>query len=230
MIEPPNHASKSWVLSPSDFGFLWDECRRCFYRKVVLGRLRPKAPFPKIFGDIDEHMKRFYEGKRTDAMGTGMPDGVVHVSDQWVVSRPITRPGRAGTCVIRGKFDTVLRCDDGSYAVIDYKTTSPSSKTIEKYFCQLHAYAYALEHPAAGALELAPVRHLGILAFKPDTFAQGKTGRVGFAGHVTWHPVHRDDTRFLEFLDEVLGVLEAPSAPPSSSTCQWCSYQSLTEG
>lgn len=39
----------SWKLSPSDFAFLWEECKRCFYLKVVNGIQRPPLIMPKIF-------------------------------------------------------------------------------------------------------------------------------------------------------------------------------------
>jgi len=32
-------------LSPSDFAFLWEQCKRCFYLKVVHGIRQPSMPF-----------------------------------------------------------------------------------------------------------------------------------------------------------------------------------------
>jgi len=55
----------SLKLSPSDLTFLWDECPRCFYLKVVLGINRPPTAFPKIFGRIDLLMKRLFSGADT---------------------------------------------------------------------------------------------------------------------------------------------------------------------
>jgi len=45
----------AWFLSPTDLSFLWQECPRCLYRKVVLGQPRPRAPFPALAsrGDRD---------------------------------------------------------------------------------------------------------------------------------------------------------------------------------
>ena len=31
-------------LSPSDFAFLWEQCKRCFYLKVVHGIRQPSMP------------------------------------------------------------------------------------------------------------------------------------------------------------------------------------------
>ena len=48
---------KNWTLSPSNFAFLWEECKRCFYLKIVSGVRRPGGPMPKIFTIIDAQMK-----------------------------------------------------------------------------------------------------------------------------------------------------------------------------
>ena len=67
--------------------------------------------------------------------------------EEWVESTPIEVPGRESTCFIRGKFDTVLRFDDDTYGVVDFKTSRISPKHLAKYSRQLHAYAHA---PANG--------------------------------------------------------------------------------
>ena len=54
----------NWKLSPSDFAFLWEECRRCFYLKVVSDFKRPSTPMPKIFTTIDQLMKQRFAGRR----------------------------------------------------------------------------------------------------------------------------------------------------------------------
>jgi hypothetical protein len=64
----------AWVsLAPSDFAFLWDECPRCFYLKVVRREGRPRTPFPKVFGTIDRAMKSHYLGQRTDTLPSTCP-------------------------------------------------------------------------------------------------------------------------------------------------------------
>ena len=45
--------SEIYKLSPSDFGFLYDECKKCFYHKVKHGLNRPRGIMPSIFTKID---------------------------------------------------------------------------------------------------------------------------------------------------------------------------------
>jgi CRISPR/Cas system-associated exonuclease Cas4 (RecB family) len=190
-----------------------------------MGFKRPPPVMPKIFTLIDSEMKKFYSHKRTEEIATGMPLGVVAHGERWVESQPLTIPGFSSTCFIKGKFDTIVTLDDGTYGVVDFKTSRRKSEHIPLYSRQLHAYAYALEHPAGRGFAANPVTQLGLLVFEPSQYTQGRTGRVGFAGEVSWLPVPRDDAKFMEFLAQVLTVLESPEPPPASPNCEWCKYR-----
>ena len=143
-------------LSPSDLTFLWDECPRRFYLKYLHGINRPAAPFPSIFGAIDRLMKAHYAGRPTSEITPTLAPGSISVSEQWIESLPISMPGHTLSCFLRGKFDALIHFDDGSHGVIDFKTSEPKLSQIPFYSRQLHAYAYALEHPAPGKLNRAP--------------------------------------------------------------------------
>ena len=160
--------TRCWKLSPSDFAFLWEECKRCFYLKVVCQFARPRSPMPKIFTQIDLLMKQYFSGKSTTDIAPTLPPGVVGFGEQWVESQPISLPDHTSTCFIRGKFDTVVRFEDGSYGVIDFKTSESRSEHVPLYSRQLHAYAYALENAAPGKLQLSPVSRLGLLCVEPS--------------------------------------------------------------
>ena len=164
----PGGLARAWTLSPTDLTFLWEECPRCFYRKVALREPRPRSPFPTVFSRIDRAMKDFYLGERAEVLVPGMPTGVIGGGDRWVKSVPIVPPGCDSACLIRGRVDVLVACDDGSVGIVDFKTAEPCPGSLDKYSRQLHAYALALEHPARGA----PVRvgTIGLLCFSPDRF------------------------------------------------------------
>ena len=149
--------NQTWKLSPSDLTFLWDECPRCFYLKVVHGFNRPFSPFPKIFNQIDKLMKGYFQGKPTLEISSTLPEGSVQFGERWVTSDLISFPKRNASCFIKGKFDTVVEFSDGSFGVVDFKTSAAKPEHIEFYSRQLHAYAYALENPAPGSLRLSPI-------------------------------------------------------------------------
>ena len=91
-------STKSWKLSPSDFAFLWEECKRCFYLKVARGFYRPRTPFPGIFSVIDRLMNEYFNGRPNAEISDTLPPGVVKYGESWVESRPLPVPGHASTC------------------------------------------------------------------------------------------------------------------------------------
>jgi hypothetical protein len=213
-----------WILNPSDFAFLWEECKRCFYLKVREGFRRPSTPMAKIFTVIDGEMKKCFEGKRTEKMMPFLPPGIVDASVSWVQSRPVEVAGHESSVVIRGKIDTLVRFDDNSFGVIDFKTSARRAEHVRLYGRQLHAYAIALEMAAAGHVNLSPIRRLGLLVYEPQKFAQLAMSEASLTGGMSWIPVERDDKKFFAFLGEILEVLERPGPPPAEG-CEWCEYR-----
>ena len=217
--------AQNWKLSPSDFAFLWQECRRCYYLKVVLGFNRPRSSLPAIFIKIDSIMKRYFAERTTADITPDLPPGKVAFGEKWVQSSPIAVAGHASTCFIRGKFDTVVRFDDGSYGVIDFKTSVTKGHQVNVYSRQLHAYAYALENPAPGKLNLAPVTKLGLLCVEPVDMLSIGEDTYAYKSQPTWIDCPRNDGAFLAFLGEVLDVLDRPDPPEGNPRCGWCLYR-----
>jgi len=212
-------------LSPSDLTFLWDECPRCFYLKIVRKFNRPRMPFPSIFSRIDLLMKNFFEDKPTSSLAPELPPGRVAFGEKWVQSAPIHISGHDAGCYIRGKFDTVVAFDDGTYGVIDFKTSQPKPYHVRFYGRQLHAYAYCLENPAPGKFNLKPISKLGLIIVEPSDMDQTPDGRIAYLGDMTWTEVPLDNKAFLGFLDQVLTVLEGPQPPPPAEKCGFCQYR-----
>jgi hypothetical protein len=119
----------------------------------------------------------------------------------------------------------VIRFDDDTYGVIDFKTSSvkPTSKFL--YARQLHAYAYALEHPAERKFALSPVSRLGLLVYEPERMTHEAGSRAQLEGSLKWLEIARDDRAFLKFLGEILDVLNADAPPDSGEGCGWCEYR-----
>lgn len=216
--------ANAWKLSPSDFAFLWEECKRCFYLKVARGFQRPRSIMPKIFTNIDSQMKQFFAAKRTKTILPTLPAGIVEYGDKWVESIPFKPSSQCSECFIRGKVDTILKLDDGSYAVIDFKTAETRSEHIPLYARQLNAYALALEKAAPGKLSLTPVTTLGLVVYEPRRFQSG-TAAASLEGSMTWIEIARDDDSFTSFLAEMLHVLDQPNPPGGAAGCEWCLYR-----
>jgi len=189
---------------------------------VKYGIGQPSMPMPGIFSAIAGRQRAFYAGKRTEEFCGELPPGVIEFGEQRVESTPISADGSKNTCFIRGRFDFVIKFDDGTYGVIDCKTASPSESKTKMYGRQLQCYAYALENPAPGNLSLSPVTKLGLLYFNPTGFEQINESQQAFQGDLVWHEVERNDHDFLSFLSDVVKVLDSEEVYPG--TCDQCDY------
>lgn len=217
----------TWKVSASDLTFLFDECRRCFWLKLVGGLPRPRAPFPKVFSLLDAQTKGFFEGKRTQEMAGALPPGRMIHGERAVRSSLLVLPGHPRNLQIGGRFDAAIRFDDGTFGIVDFKTTVPRPEHVGFYGRQLHAYVLAAENPAPGSLHLRPVTQLGLLCVEPTAMVRHR-GEVAYRGTPRWVDVPRDDQAFLSFLGEVMAVLERRTPPQPSPTCGFCDY--LTTG
>jgi len=214
----------NYKLSPSDLTFSYEGCKRCFYQKVVNKIAQPSIPLPSIFSQIASLLKNYYDGKPTTDLHATLPSGIVSLGEKYVKSQAIQLPNHKDTCYISGRFDIVVSFDNGSYGVIDFKTSNPNKDSARMYSRQLHAYAYALEHPASGKLALSPVTKLGLLYFYPDNINKQSIERLNYSAEIVWVEVEKDEEGFLSLIDKVLDVLELPEAPEHSPNCQWCNY------
>ena len=216
----------NYKLSPSDLTFLYQGCKRCFYLKMVHGIAQPSMPLPSIFSKIASLLKNHYDGKHTSELHVDIPPGTVSLGEKYVKSDVIQLPNHKDTCFISGRFDIVISFDDGTYGVIDFKTGNPGRESANLYSRQLHAYAYALEHPAPGKLSLSPVTKLGLLYFYPSGVSQQSIEQLAYEAEITWIEIEKNEEGFLKFIDEVQDILELPEAPEHSPNCQWCGYLS----
>src|SRR5207244_1317347 len=126
-----------------------------------------------------------------------------------VRSQPLLVPGHDTPVLLGGRFDTAFGFDDGSYGLVDYKTSDPKSDHVRRYGRQLHAYVLAAENPAPGNLMLKTVTQMGLLCVEPVAMVAAPTG-VAYAAIPKWVEIERDDAAFLAFLSRVLDVLESP--------------------
>ena len=211
------------TLPPSDLTFLWKECRRCFWMKTKGIMKRPSSPFPKIFTRLDVQTKDFFFGRRAEEVSPDLRPGRVVFGDRWVKSSPLEVPGHRSRVAIAGKLDTALAFDDGTYGIIDFKTSEPRPEHVAFYWRQLQAYALAAERPAEGALSFSPVTQLGLLCVEPVAMVDLEEV-VAYKAVPHFLEVERDDDAFLAFLSEVLYTLERPEPPDASGECTHCRF------
>lgn len=206
-----------YKLSPSDFAYLWNDCKHCYYQKVKFG-LAYYGAFPATFGLINTLLQNSIMGMNLRDVNPGFPGGIVEIQEGYMRSKPI--PGT--NVYLSGRFDILTKLEDGTYGLIDFKITTLDEEKIQKYASQLHAYKFALENPASGA-PMVKISKMGIVSISPES-VKHKNRQTVFTTVLKWHPIEEDMDGFLKLIKEVSQVLNG-KLPPESPTCMLCSYR-----
>jgi hypothetical protein len=215
------------TIAPSDLTFLLFGCYRCFYDKVRNG-VRQPVSIPRVFTTMDRQQRAFFDGQRTSALRVQLPPGSISCADSPVRSAGIEiRKGRLAI-TFRGAIDALLKFDDGTYGVVDFKTTHPGDAHVGQYAVQLHSYARALERAAIHDQAVAPVTTLGLLCFEPAGLASDDDG-LAYRTNPSWIEFERDDVGFAAILDIIGAVFELDAAPDAPRRCVWCRYRGVTQ-
>ena len=211
-------------LSPSDFAFLFDQCKRCFYLKVVEEIARPSQPMPSIFTKIDTQQKLAFTGKLLSEINPIFPKMRIVQSDTNVQSTYIEYPELNYQQYIKGRIDSLAYLEDeDAYCIIDFKT-SDSDKYQELYARQLRAYAYAFMHPMLGSPGLdKPITRAGLIIYDPKgTFETLKDGTARLNGDMVWQELPLDMVEFETFLGKLAKRLSNLKVPDADPKCPYC--------
>lgn len=211
-----------YKLSPSYFRYLWEDCKYCYYQQVKMHRNTPQTPFPAIFTRMNKLLQDSVMGKDLQEINPALPSGLIASQEGTLRSEPIMG---AEECYISGRYDILIDLEDGTRAIVDFKITKADKEQIKKYASQLHAYKYALEHPAKG--KPVTVSHMGLIAVTPESI-EHVGGQFIFTAKPEWHPIEEDMEGFLAFMSEIQEVLQGPP-PPQSPTCPYCKYRKQFE-
>lgn len=210
-----------YKLSPSDFAYLYEECKHCYYLKIKYGITQPSMPMPGVFSALNTRIQGSLVGKNLKTLSDTLPDCQVTSQEGFVES--ITVPGT--TCFIKGKYDLICKNSDDTHTLVDLKISQPGEDKIEKYRTQLTAYKFAMENPKQA--RTIKISKMGLLIFYPDTVSfENGTARLDFPPK--WLEVSANEEGFLDFIKEVDTLLNGP-IPPENPDCKWCQYRHTDE-
>ncbi len=210
-----------YKLSPSDFAFLYEECKHCYYLKVKHGITQPSMPMPGIFSAINTRLQGLLIDKPLTDLSPDFPAGIVESQEGFVESKSVN----GLDIYIKGKYDLLVKQPDGTYMIVDFKLSQPHPDKISKYQSQLWAYKYAFENPKVGAAKT--ITKMGLIVMYPDR-TKFANGEAFLSFPPKWLEVAYDDTQFKRFMQGVNELLVGPM-PPESTTCKWCIYRHIGE-
>lgn len=213
--------NKYYKLSPSDFAYLYEECKCCYYLKIKHNIQRPQLPFPGVFSALNTRLQGTLIGKNLQELSPFLPEGLVESQEGYVESEVL--PGT--NLYIKGKYDLLVKQVDETYLIVDLKISEPKEEKIAKYQTQLQAYHYAFEHPAKG--EPKKITKLGLIIMYPDRVKFAK-GEAFLSFPPKWLEVSTGRGDFLKFMDGVSKLIEG-TIPSENPDCKWCEYRHYGE-
>jgi len=210
-----------YKLSPSDFAYLYEECKHCYYMKIKYGIYQPSMPMPGIFSAINTRLQGNLVGKSLKYLDSNLPDGEVVTQEGWITSKPIPNT----SVYLKGKYDLLVKNPDNTYTLVDLKISQPNMGKISKYKSQLSAYKYGLENPNSGIPK--KITRPALLIFYPDK-AIFKNNIVNLSFPHKWLEVPIDEYGFINLIEKIDKLLNLPLPKPNPK-CKWCSYRQKTK-
>ncbi len=210
-----------YKLSPSDFAYLFEECKLCYCLKVKHGIYQPSMPMPGVFSAINTRLQGGLVGKNLRDLSKDLPDGEVVIQEGWVESVVVPETN----VYVKGKYDLLVKNSDGTHTLVDLKISQPADDKVDKYKTQLSAYKFALENPKYE--DPIKVTKMALLIFYPDTVSfENGVARINFPPK--WLEVPVDEKYFFEFIKSIDKILSGP-LPEESKECKWCQYRHVGE-
>ena len=66
-----------YKLSPSDFKYLYEDCKHCYYQKVKKGITLPSIGMPGIFSKMNSLLQEAIMGMNLKEVNSELPSGII---------------------------------------------------------------------------------------------------------------------------------------------------------
>src|SRR5512146_2284203 len=122
-----------YKLSPSDFAYLYEECKLCYSLKVKYGIYQPSMPMPGVFSAINTRLQTTLVGHPLQSLSKDLPEGSVVNQEGWTES--VAVPGT--DVYVKGKYDLLVKRPDDTFMLVDLKISEANDNKVAKYKSQL---------------------------------------------------------------------------------------------
>ena len=224
--------SAGLVISATELGYYasWRFCPRCAWIRLHVKDL-PFQGFPGIFSSIDRYNKlivhnHFDREQRPPVWLDSLGETGEYVNPPHWSAFKVEDPESGVT--VRGEADGIFKLNDGSYAIVDYKTaryTNAQQGMFRAYRVQLNTYAYIAER-----LGLSPVTRLALVYMEPSTDEEiaREPGLVDSLGFVMGFRAKVVDVELRmerlvpPLLRKAKRIFDMEKPPPSGRKCRDC--------
>ena len=217
------------VLAPSSLDYKVKKCPRCFYLERKLNIAVHSFP-PPVFSNFDVAQQNYFKNLNTNALSDKLPSGKIMQKDELpgrVVSEVLKDP-KGRSFILGGRPDIVIKFDDSSYGIIDFKTTQLSEDKAENYKYQLESYAQIFTHPGSikkgPTPKLEPISQIGVLQFFPSEIFSHKRDSCQLNFKMSYVKLERNVEDFYKRVELVIDILSLDAPLDFTEDCKDCSF------
>ena len=230
-------------FSPS--GLTYINCKRCFYLSYNYG-INYSSGFPGVFSTFDITHKNRFQDLSTKEMFSNLPDGKFYKTVNSVeaksrkknnesqfkemelpsfIKSDTLKDNKSREFFLAGKPDLVVKFDDGTYGILDFKTTSEDDKT-QAYKHQLEAYAQIFEKPGATGVaktpRLFPISYMGLMQFTPKEIFEHNDMNYKQNFNINHYKLKRNAEEFYVHVTSLIDIILEKKIPTFNNRCSIC--------
>ena len=230
-------------FSPS--GLTYINCKRCFYLSYNYG-INYSSGFPGVFSTFDITHKNRFQDLSTKEMFSNLPDGKFYKTVNSIEAKArkknnesqfkemelpsfirsdTLKDNKSREFFLAGKPDLVVKFDDGTYGILDFKTTSEDDKT-QAYKHQLEAYAQIFEKPGATGVaktpRLFPISYMGLMQFTPKEIFEHNDMNYKQNFNINHYKLKRNTEEFYVHVTSLIDIILEEKIPTFNNRCSIC--------
>ena len=230
-------------FSPSSLTYI--NCKRCFYLSYNYG-INYSGGFPGVFSTFDISHKKRFQNLSTKEMFSKLPDGkfykTVNAEDAKIrkknqeaqfkemelpsfIKSAILKDNKSREFFLAGKPDLVVKFDNGTYGILDFKTTSEDDKT-QAYKHQLEAYAQIFQTPGSTGIaktpKLFPISYMGLIQFTPKDIFEHNDLNYKQNFNINHYQLNRNKNDFYNHITSLIDIIVEKKIPAFNSRCSIC--------
>ena len=219
----------SIIIAPSSLDYKITKCPRCFYLDKKLKIAVYSYP-PPVFSNFDVVQQNYFKNLNTKELSEKLPSGKIMTKSELpgrVVSKEM-QDSKGRKFILGGRPDIVIKFDDESYGIIDFKTTQLSDDKADNYKYQLESYAQIFLNPGATKTaptpKLDPISQIGVLQFFPSEIYDHEKDNCKLNFKMSYVKLNRDENDFYKRVELYIDIVSKENPPDYSDNCKDCNF------
>ncbi len=217
------------TIAPSSLDYKITKCPRCFYLEKKLKTAVDSYP-PPVFSNFDVVQQNYFKNLNTNQLSNKLPSGKIMTKSELpgrVVSEEL-KDSKGRKFILGGRPDIVIKFDDDSYGIIDFKTTQLSDNKAENYKYQLESYAQIFTNPGstktAPTPKLEPISQIGVLQFFPSEIFDHEEDNCKLNFKMSYVKLERDIDDFYKRVELYMDIINLENPPEFTEGCKDCDF------